>query len=389
MTSSPVDLVSAPPPQWSDLSATGRRVLLDLLVHGPRSRIRIAERLGLSRASLTRVARELVDSGVVLQGDTLPSATRGRPAEELQLRPQAAHFIGVKITAERIYVVATDLAAEVVDEISAPLISPDVETVVDEISAAAASLIRRFGNVSAVGVGLAADVLRRDGEAVVKASPLLGWSEPIPLPRLLEERIGLPITVTNDVHALTAAHHWFGSGVNHRSLVVYGVGAGIGSGAVIDDELVEGANGRSGRVGHTRVGGTGRVCANGHTDCVHSFVSMPAIELNAGVAPGEYPLAVARARAGGVREAEAFSSAAYALGAVVAESVNLFDPELVSLMGEGLDMLDLAPGAYRDGLVAHLEQVPIESVRTERPPFTFGLYARGASATAIRDLLSE
>jgi DNA-binding IclR family transcriptional regulator len=50
-------------------------VLLDLLVHGPRSRIRIAERLGLSRASLTRVARELVDSGVVLQGDTLPSAT--------------------------------------------------------------------------------------------------------------------------------------------------------------------------------------------------------------------------------------------------------------------------------------------------------------------------
>lgn len=364
-------------------------MLLDLLVHGPRSRIRIAERLGLSRTSLTRVARELVDSGVILPGDALPTATRGRPAEELHLRPEAAHFIGVKITSDRVYTVMTDLSAAVVDEVAGVLSSRDVDTVVGEIALAVATLTGRHGAASALGVGLAADVVRRADGAVVSASPLLGWTDDVPLPRLLEERLSMPITVTNDVHALTAAHHWFGAGRNHRSLVVYGVGAGIGSGAVIADELVEGTHGRGGRVGHTRVGGAGRACTNGHVDCVHSFVSMPAIEANAGVAPGEYPLALERARSGEGPESAAFARAAYALGAAVAESVNLVDPELVSLMGEGLDMLDLAPDAYLAGLRDHLEQVPVDSVRTERPPFDFGLYARGAAATAIRALLSD
>lgn len=401
MTQTPVDpLLTAVPGALDEamsgardlretLTPLGRRVLLDLLVHGPRSRVRIAERLGLSRASLTRVARELVDSGMILAGETLPGPSRGRPAEELHLRPEAAHFIGVKVTAERVYAVVTDLAASVVEEISAPLDSTEVDVVVGEITTLSRALIARHHTISAVGVGLAADVLRNGEEPVVKASPLLGWREPVPLSALLHERLGLPVTITNDVHALTAAHHWFGSGVNHRSLVVYGVGAGIGTGAVIDDELVEGANGRSGRVGHTRVGGVGRECTNGHVDCLHSFVSMPAIEANSGLGHGEYGVAVKRARAGEPRAAEALRIAAYALGAAVAESINQFDPELVSLMGEGLDMLDFAPDAFRDGLASHLEQVPLSDVRIDRPPFGFGLYARGASAAAIRDVLTR
>lgn len=386
--SRPAELASDSPPRWSELSATGRRVLLDLLVHGPRSRIRIAERLGLSRASLTRVARELVDSGLILPGDMLASASRGRPAEELHLRPQAAHFVGVKVTAERVYAVVTDLAATVVDELSIALDSPTETNVVGAVVDATRTLMARHANVSALGVGLAADVLRRTGEPLVASSPLLGWSAPVPLARLLTDLVGLPVTIANDVHALTAAHHWFGSGVNHRSVVVYGVGAGIGCGVVIDDELVQGAHGRSGRVGHTRVGRTGRECSNGHTDCVHSFVSMPAIEANAGVAPGEYALALDRARAAEGRERDAFAAAAYALGTAVAETVDLLDPELVSLMGEGLDMLDVHPAAFEEGLVAHLEQVPRSDVRLDRPPFAFGLYARGAAATAIREVLS-
>ena len=293
------------------------------------------------------------------------------------------------MTAERVYAVVTNLAASVVEETSAPLDSTGVERVVGEITALARALMARHDAVSAVGVGLAADVLRDGDEPVVKASPLLGWREPVPLSALLHERLGLPVTITNDVHALTAAHHWFGSGVNHRSLVVYGVGAGIGTGAVIDDELVEGANGRSGRVGHTRVGGLGRECANGHVDCLHSFVSMPAIEANSGLGHGGYETVVQRARDGEPRALEAFTLAAYALGAAVAESVNQFDPELVSLMGEGLDMLDFAPDAFRRGLEFHLEQVPLKDVRIDRPPFGFGLYARGASAAAIRDILAR
>ena len=164
-----------------------------------------------------------------------------------------------------------------------------------------------------------------------------------------------------------------------------GIGAGIGSGIVIDDELMEGTHGRAGRIGHSRVGGAGRECDNGHTDCVHSFVTMPSIEFNAGL---EYARAVREARAGDPGARAAFEQAAYALGAVVAESVNSFDPELLSVMGEGLDMLDLAPESFERGIAEYLEQVDPTTLRIERPPFDFGLYARGAAVAAMRELLS-
>jgi len=373
---------------WPDLADAERAVLLELLLHGARSRIRLAERVGLSRASLTRIARELVDVGLVAEGEAQVTNARGRPGEQLHLRPDAAHFLGIKLTGDTLYAVVTDLSANVVTSQSHPLNSKTVVDVVSLIGRVARELLSNRALPSAIGVGLAGDVLKRDGTQVVERSAFLGWSGATPLQVLVENATGIPTTITNDVHALTAAHHWFGSGVGSESLVVYGLGAGIGSGVVVGDELMEGAHGRSGRIGHSRVGGVGRRCENGHNDCVHSFVTMPSIEFNAGVGPGEYELVVSRARAGDIQAIGAFDLAAYALGAVVAESVNSFDPQLVSIMGEGLDMLDFAPERFTEALAEYLEQVDPAGLRIERPPFDFGLYARGAAVAAMRELLS-
>jgi len=372
---------------WPDLADAERAVLLELLLHGARSRIRLAERVGLSRASLTRIARELVDLGLIAEGEAQLTNARGRPGEQLYLRPEAAHFLGIKLTGDTLYAVVTDLSANVVSTQSHPLESKEVDDVVALIGSVARELLSDRALPSAIGVGLAGDVLKRDGTQVVERSAFLGWSGATPLQVLVESATGIPTTITNDVHALTAAHHWFGSGVGRESLVVYGLGAGIGSGIVVGDELMEGAHGRSGRIGHSRVGGTGRVCENGHSDCVHSFVTMPSIEHNAGVGPGEYELVVTRARAGDIQAIGAFELAAYALGAVVAETVNSFDPQLVSIMGEGLDMLDFAPRRFDDALAEYLEQVDPAGLTIERPPFDFGLYARGAAVAAMRELL--
>lgn len=373
---------------WPDLGHAEGLVLLELLLHGEQSRVRLAEAVGLSRASLTRIARELVDHGLVAEGAVQQRETRGRPPEMLHLRPEAAHFVGIKLTGDALYAVLVDLSARVVEQREVPLRSREVADVVALMRDVTAALATRVPAPVAIGVCLAGDVLRRGTHVTVQRSRFLGWDE-VPLPALLGAATGLPVTVTNDVHALTAAHHWFGSGVGYESLVVFGLGAGIGSGVVVADDLMEGAHGRSGRVGHLRVGGSGRVCDNGHLDCVHSFVTMPAIEHNAGVRPGEYVKAVERARTGDERALEAFRQAAFALGAVVAESVNAFDPQMVSIMGEGRDMLDVAPRELHRALGEYLEQVDADTVRVERPPFDFGLYARGAAVTAMREMLSR
>lgn len=376
------------PDSWPELGDAEGRVLLELLLHGSQSRVRLAERVGLSRASLTRIARDLVGYGLVIEGELELRPTRGRPPETLHLRPEAAHFVGAKLTGDSLYVVLTDLSARVINEISAPLPNREVADVVALLARVTAVLTADVRLTAAIGVGLAGDVGMRDGRPVLERSNFLGW-DGVPLTELVERATGLTTTVSNDVHALTAAHHWFGGLGSHRSLVVYGLGAGIGSGLVIEDELVAGAHGRAGRVGHTRVGGRGRLCDNGHEDCVHSFVTMPAIELNAGVEPGEYAEAVRRAHAGDEVAREAFRAAAYALGAIIADSVNTVDPEVVSVMGEGLDMLDIAPEEVRRALSEYIEQADPAEVRIERPGFNFDLYARGAAVAAMRQLLSR
>ncbi|BDI21486.1 ROK family transcriptional regulator [Herbiconiux sp. L3-i23] len=376
------------PAPWPEFAEAQRRVLLELLIGGDESRVRLAERIGLSRASLTRIARELVQLGFIALGEARPSASRGRPEEMLGLRPGAATFVGVKLTGDALYAVALDLGANVIGREEAPLDTREPEGVVDLIAQVAGRLLASHRVPAVIGIGLAGDVLRTGDTEVVERSNFLGWRPSVPLRAMVEEATGVTTVVTNDVHALAAAHHWFGAGRSDASLVVYGLGAGIGSGVVIGGELMEGVHGRSGRIGHSRIGGIGRVCDNGHTDCVHSFVTMPAIEYNSGVQPGEYPLVVQRARDGDPIALDAFRMAAYALGSVIAESVNAFDPEQVTVMGEGLDMLDFASDEVRRALAEYLEQLSPHDVRIERPPFDFGLYAYGAAVSAMRTVLS-
>ncbi len=380
-------IVTPLPRRWPDLPETERKVLLELLLHGSQARVRLAERLGLSRASLTRISRGLIDAGLVSEGEIHASGSRGRPAESLDLRPDAARFLGLKLTGDAAYLVSTNLSATVIAESDRPLPSRDVEAAVTFLAEFIEEFSRDQQRPVALGVAVAGDVAQRAGRVLLQRSNFLGWHN-VPLGDLLSERTGLPVTITNDVQALTGAHHWFGGLQNHRSMVVYGLGAGVGSGIVLQDEVLAGAHGRAGRVGHLRILGTGRPCENGHVDCVHSFVTMPSIEFNAGVAPGDYPLALDRARAGDPVALGAFELAAEALGVVIAEAVNAFDPEIVSVMGEGRDMVDLAPERLRAALVDHLEQADVTDVRIDLPEFHFGLYARGAAVAAMRELLS-
>ena len=371
---------------WPVLHEGVRRVLRDLIIHGARSRVDLSRKLDVSRANLSRVTRDLIDLGLVAEGAMQHVATRGRPAELLHVVPGAAHFLGVKLTGDHLYAVVTDLAATVVAERTEPLIDRRPVAVADRIAAVADELFRDRTLPAAVGVCLAGTVVERGGVRLVEQSRFLGWDE-APLADLLEERMPLPVTVANDVVALTAAHHWFGAGVGRDSLVVYGLGAGIGSGVVAFGEVLTGAHGRAGHVGHARLDAEGRRCELGHVDCVHSFVTMGSIAHNAGSAEDDYAGALAAARSGDPRAVRAFELAARALGVTIAEAVNALDPEKVLVTGEGVDMMELAPEALRAGLSDHLEQVDPATVIVERPDFSFSHYARGAAISAMRDLV--
>lgn len=384
---------------WPDLHEAQRAVLLEVLIHGSRSRAELARRTGLSRATLMRLTRDLVALGLVTEGETPDGSGgrearrsieaepavakgRGRPSEYLRLRPSSAYFVGIKLTGDALYAAVTDLHSTVVATDERPLPARDVDTVVGLIATVIGELAGRY-RLTAAGVCLAGDVKQHRGRAVVVGSDFLGWDE-VAVGELVEGATGLPTAVSNDVQALTLAHHWFGAGVGSSSLVVIGLGAGIGAGLVTDDLLIRGHRGHPGKVGHLFVTDSGPRCDRGHIGCVSAFVTIPAILRNAGTET--YSQTLVAAREGDERAGSALRDAGRALGVVIGTVASLLDPDKVIVTGEGLETARFAFAQVESGIAERLDPAS-EPVGVELHEFRFAEYAWAAAIGAIRHVV--
>jgi len=376
---------SEPQWRWPELGEGQRSVLLDVLVHGSRSRVELTRRSGLSRASLSRITRELGDLGLVREAKAARPVGPGRPSDTIEIVPDAACFLGIKLTGDSLYAAVVDLRGVIVHAEGEPLVTRHVDDVVAMVGRTAKRLRQRFPRMAALGIGLAGDV-RQDARhgAVVVGSAFLGWDEDVALEARLSGLVGMPVAVSNDVQALTAAHHWFGAGAGASSLAVIGVGAGIGCGIVVGDVPVSGAAGHPGKVGHLPVGRTDAACDRGHTGCVSAYATIPSILRNADMA--SFWEALDAAERGSEPARAAFAAAAEALGAVVATIVNLVDPERIVVTGEGLPSLEMHPEVFERAIRERLDPAssPPDVVRHA---FTFTDYAWGAAVTAIVALI--
>jgi predicted NBD/HSP70 family sugar kinase len=368
---------------WPELHDGQRAVLREVLVHGSRSRADLARRTGFSRTSLTRLTRDLVDLNFIVEGEIRPKVGRGRPSEMLDLRPESAQFAGIKLTGTALYAVVTDLRADVIERVEHELPSSrSVPEVVALIGGVIADFRTRHRRLAALGVCLAGDVEDVDGSAEVVDSAFLGWDR-VPLQRLVQDVTALPTVISNDVQALTVGYHWFGPGVGCSSLVVVSFGAGIGAGLVLHDELVRGARGHPGKIGHLLVSNSESdpVCDRGHRGCISAWVTVPAVVANAGAI--DLDDAILRARNGDPLAIAAVRGGARALGAAVAYLVDLVDPEKVIVTGEGLPIAREAEDAFLEGLEARLDPAS-EAVPIDFCDFDFADYAWAASIAAIR-----
>lgn len=365
---------------WPDLHDAQRTVLLEVLINGATSRAELARRTGLSRTSLTRLTRDLVEFGLVEEGETNAPNGRGRPSEILNLRPASAHFVGIKLTGEALYAVVTDLHANVIEIEERALVSRYVPDVVSQMAQMVTRFRESHPRLASVGICLAGDVEQVRGRSVIVGSHFLGWDD-VPLASLVEAETGLPIAVGNDVQSLTAAHHWFGAGVGRSSLVLIGLGAGIGAGIVVNGELVRGSRGHPGKVGHIPVRDSGPTCDRGHMGCASAYVTIPAILHNA--ADTNFDRVIERADAGDAVAASALNDAGYALGVVIAQLVNLIDPEKVIVTGEGLVVARAGAASLEAALAEKLDPAS-ERSEIEVRDFAFADYAWAAAVSAIR-----
>lgn len=366
------------------------QVFTTVLSQGPLARLEVARRVGLSAAAVTKAVRPLIEAGYLVEGaDDAARPALGRPANLVRVDGGRALFIGVKVTGDEIIGVLTDLCCRIRVARHVPLPDRAAKAVLASIADLVQDLLTEADGVPVLGLGVAVsgDVDRTEG--TVRYSPFLDWRD-VPLAELTALTTGLPVTVDNDVRALTVAEQWFGAGAGLSDFAVVTVGAGIGCGLVVHGRVVAGAHGVAGEIGHVTVDPNGPLCHCGNRGCVEAIAGEAAIVRRiqeiTGVELADAAEALTLARRGVAGAREVYARAGEAIGRGIATVANLLGPERVIISGEGLAAYDLFAEQIRDAFVAAAFGSAAQcDVQTR--PLPFEEWARGAAATAIQSFV--
>ena len=373
-------------------TAKSAEIFTRIITHGPVSRLDIGRLTGLSQAKVTKTVSPLIESGYVAVGEHAEHSFPGRPVRPLSVVPRSMIAVGVKVNEGEIFAVTVNLGNEVLGSTRRRLRSHDPETTVAAIVASVESLIEQLGedaaHLTGVGVSVSGDIDSSTG--TVRHSPLLDWTQ-VALGGELEARIGLPVTVENDVRALAKAEHWFGVGKDATSFAIVTIGAGIGCGIYVNGDVVVGSPGVAGEIGHLPLASYDAICVCGRRGCVEAVASSHAIleAVRAGRSDPDLTLAdaIRLAHEGDASAVDAFERAGTAIGAALAATVNLFGPEVVVIAGEGVMDYDLYERRFREEFLAHAFGAAANCRLVVRR-HTFTDWARGAAVASLRETIA-
>ena len=109
---------------------------------------------------------------------------------------------------------------------------------------------------------------------MIEDAPNLPWPSPIPLAQLISDKFGIPVSITNDANAAALGEMVYGVAKGMKNFIMITLGTGVGSGIVINGQMVYGHNGFAGELGHVVVKpSNGRQCGCGHTGCLEAYCS--------------------------------------------------------------------------------------------------------------------
>jgi len=149
---------------------------------------------------------------------------------------------------------------------------PKIEDFVSILTSSVNDLVSGCDNIKLTGIGVGAPNANYH-KGTIELAPNLAWKGIVPLSKLIGKKINLPIAITNDANAAAMGEMIFGAAKKTRDFIILTLGTGLGSGIVINGELVYGHTGFAGELGHTIVVPGGRDCGCGRQGCLETYCS--------------------------------------------------------------------------------------------------------------------
>ena len=138
-------------------------------------------------------------------------------------------------------------------------------------------IIAKVGGISqikAMGIGAPNGNFYR---GTIEYAPNLVWAHEgvVPLAKMFSDRLGIPVGLTNDANAAAIGEMQYGVARGMKNFIMITLGTGVGSGIVINGQMVYGVDGFAGELGHVTMvrGNEGRLCGCGRKGCLEAYCS--------------------------------------------------------------------------------------------------------------------
>lgn len=376
------------------IRSINRSIILNMIKQeGEISRAAIANHTGLSPATLSGITNQLINEGLVYE-KTTGDSTGGRPPIMLALNPRGGFVVGIKLMEGHAVGALTDLNANVLSRDSIDLADIQVETSLEGLSKLVNQLLSKSGirkkQLMGVGIGLAGVVDSDQG--IVRQNPFFGWKN-IPLRDKLKSLIHAPVYIDNDVNTLTLSEKWLNPTQPEENFILVTIGRGVGMGIVINGQIYRGKSGGAGELGHTVVDANGPLCDCGRHGCLESLISDRALVAKAReiISPeiGGLDELIDLANSGQADAITILTNAGRQLGIQIANLVNVFDPKLIIISGEGTRMGEVFFSAVRAAIHNCVMTGLAEDTEIRVKSWGDDIWALGAASLVIAEIFKS
>ena len=360
--------------------------------HGSTSRSELVSHTGLNRSTVGGLLSDLVAADLVRETEPVGRGV-GRPSYGVEPVVESAYVLAIDLRVDRTIAALVGFGGTVLErrehryrrgqQREEKIVAQLVDVCHDLLQAAPPGAVM-------VGVGVGVPGLVRQPDGLVRFAPNLGWVD-VPLGEHLADalRLSVPIVVGNDSDLGAIAERLRGSAVGAANVIYLSGQVGVGGGIVVDGNLMMGAQGYAGEIGHMRVNPRGRACRCGAIGCWETEIGEPALRLATG-SPASMPVAeiVARAAAGDKVAAKGLHTVGEWLGVGVANLVNILNPDVVVFGGTLREILP-ATRATVAAAVSGALAAPGEHVVLALPALGDDSTLLGAAEQAFAPLLED
>lgn len=373
------------------------------------SRSDVATATGLTRATVSSLVDRLVEAHIVAELPPLASRRAGRPAVPLVPARGTLVGVGLEVNVGHLAGVVLDLAGGTLasETLHGDFHGSDPAATLALLGDLTGRLLATaradHASLHVAGVQIALPGLVEPGTSTLRVAPNLGWADLDVDTSAVAARTGdAPVTLGNEANlAALAQVPWQGRHEDVPDSFLYvSADVGIGAAIVLDRELFVGGRGWSGELGHVVVDPAGPLCPCGATGCLEQYAGTGALLRAAGLPRDAGVPALlagspqasahdAPARPASAASAAALDRAGHALGATLADFVNLIDVPTIVLGGAYSELADqLAPIVHAE-LATRVLSAPWSTFAVVRAPVAGAAATIGGARQVLRRVVDD